>query len=89
MKNYEKPVVEVLQETNEGVYAASGSVEENDNNNETQKAKCRFGRTEANPGSDTCQACSFSNGLRDVELDGESLFRDDFKGCVDGFPVKE
>lgn len=89
MKEYKRPVIEVLEETSEGVYAASGDNAGNEQNNEEQKARCRFGRTEANPGSDTCQACSFSGGLRGVELDGESLFRSDFSGCVDGLPIKE
>lgn len=90
MKDYRKPVVEVLDESCEGVYAASGSLADNNNelNNGTERQVCRFGRREANPGSDTCQACSYSNGLRDTELDGESLFRNDFTGCPDGFPVK-
>ena len=88
MREYVRPAVEVLEETSEGVYAASGDSVDNDNNNQTEKVTCRFGRTEANPGSDTCQACSFSGGLRGQELDGESLFRSDFTTCPDGFPVK-
>lgn len=89
MKEYRRPVIEVLEELGEGVYAASGDNIGDEDNKEEQKERCRFGRTEANPGSDTCQACSFSGGLRGVELDGESLFRSDFNGCVDGKPVKQ
>lgn len=85
MKAYERPMVEVLDETSEGVYTISGDVAQEE---QEEKVKCRFGRSEANAGSDTCQACSASGGLRANELDGESLFKEDFKGCIDGMPLK-
>lgn len=88
MKKYESPIVEIVDTLSEGVYAASGDITEDNENNQEEKKRCRFGRTEANPGSDACQACSFSGGLRDTELDGESLFRSDYTGCVDGMPEK-
>lgn len=91
MKEYKRPEALVLDETSEGVFAASGQVDENQGaeNQEQETVVCRFGRREANPGSDACQACSFSGGLRDQELSGESLFKSDFSGCPDGLPVKE
>lgn len=85
MKAYERPMVEVLDETSEGVYAISGDVVQEE---QEEKVKCRFGRSEANPGSDACQACSASGGLRDYELDGESLYKKDFTTCIDGMPLK-
>ena len=90
MKEYMKPEALVLDEINEGVFAASGQVDDDQQNDDNQStAVCRFGRKEANPGSDTCQACSYSGGLRDQELSGESLFESDFSGCPDGKPVKK
>lgn len=92
MKEYIRPEALVLDEVNEGVFAASGQIDENQgevSDQEQNTVVCRFGRKEANPGSDTCQACSFSGGLRDQELSGESLFKSDFSGCPDGLPVKE
>lgn len=88
MKKYTKPIVEVLSDTTEGIYAASGIVPEEDTKQEERKI-CRFGRKEANPGSDTCQACSFSGGVRSDELPGESLYKSDFKDCVDGMSLKK
>ena len=49
MSAYEKPMIHVVPEQAEGIFMASGD-----------KTVCRFGRTEANPGADTCQACSKS-----------------------------
>lgn len=92
MKEYKRPEALILDETSEGVFAASGQVDENQgevSDQEQNAVVCRFGRREANPGSDACQACSFSGGLRDKELSGESLFKSDFNGCPDGLPVKE
>lgn len=76
MKEYSRPVVEKLDEKAEGVYAASG-----DDNNETV---CRYGRKQANPGVDTCQACSATVGRQS----SGSYFRGDYKGCPDGMPEK-
>ena len=45
MSAYEKPLIHVVPEQAEGIFMASGD-----------KTVCRFGRTEANPGADTCQA---------------------------------
>ena len=50
MSAYEKPMIHVVPEQAEGIFMASGD-----------KTVCRFGRTEANPGADTCQACSKSD----------------------------
>ena len=47
MSAYEKPMIHVVPEQAEGIFMASGD-----------KTVCRFGITEANPGADTCQACS-------------------------------
>ncbi len=81
MEKYEIPVVEIVDEVSEGVYAASGDLTDN-------RVRCRFGRTAANPGADMCQACSYSGGDRNSELPGESLFESDFAGCPDGLPVE-
>ena len=48
---------------------------------------CRFGRTEANPGSDTCQACSKSGGT--ASKLAESTFRSDYNGCPDNMLEKQ
>lgn len=81
MKDYEKPVAVRQGDLAEGIYLASGDTENKEDR------VCRFGRKEANPGSDTCQACSQSGGLVSKSEDG--AFKADFKGCVDDMPVKE
>ncbi len=81
MKIYESPEAVRADSVTEGVYMASGDAEEK---------VCRFGRNEANPGSDTCQNCSVSGGVRSEKLPGqESPRREDFTVCVDGMPMKE
>lgn len=82
MRDYKKPEAMYISETSEGVYMASGDDEED-------VKRCRFGRTEANPGADTCQVCSYSGGVRDKELPDEPLFKEDYKGCPDNMPEKE
>ena len=85
MKMYEKPVVEVLDE----VVCADGSNEAGGNGGNgaenSNLTVCRFGRTEANPGSDACQSCSATNGAK---ADQGGTFRADFSGCVDNKPLK-
>lgn len=83
MKNYKKPELIYLDNTTEGIYMSSGDTEV-----ESTERKCRFDRTEANPGSDKCQACSYSGGIRDTELPGESLFKENYTGCPDNMPEK-
>lgn len=83
MKLYEKPVVEAIDDVAE-VVCADGSNEAANGN--TAVTKCRFGRTEANPGSDVCQSCSATNG---AQADKGGTFRGDFNGCVENKPVKE
>lgn len=62
----------------EGVYLASGD-----------KEICRFGRTEANPGSDKCQTCSVTGGASDTTMPGQQSYRkEDFKNCPDNMPIK-
>lgn len=79
-KNYEKPGVILTNERCEGVFMASGDNE----------IPCRFGRTEANAGSDVCQNCSVSGGERDHKLPGtESPRKEDFTTCIDGKPIKK
>lgn len=79
MKSYEKPEVIKIDSRAEGVYLASGGI-----------STCRFGRTEANPGSDTCQFCSISGGTRSGKVgDEESPRREDYTGCIDGMPEKQ
>ncbi len=81
MKNYQKPEAQQLNEYAEGVFMASGMTPE----------RCRFGRKQANPGSDTCQECFFSKGLRSEPLPGdESARRPDTNAftCPDDMPVK-
>lgn len=87
MKLYEKPVVELVDDVAE-VVCADGSNDANNNNggNNQNAVACRFGRTEANPGSDTCQSCSATNGARG---DQGGTFRSDFTGCVENKPIKE
>jgi len=82
MKAYEKPVADVLEEVSEGVYAASGD----DGKKETEKKKCRFGRTEASARVDVCQSCSLSGG---TTPDREHTYEKDYTGCVDGMPEKK
>jgi hypothetical protein len=81
MNKYEKPMTKVLDSTTEGVYMASG-----DEESATARV-CRFGRTEANPGADTCQACSKSGGTSSKLPEGS--FRADYTGCPDNMPEKE
>ena len=83
MSYYKKPIVNILDDTSEGVYAASGSVEETESSDHPEK--CKFGRKEANPGADSCQGCSSSNGLHN---DGTGLFESDFQGCPENMPIK-
>lgn len=79
MGNYEKPTIEVVTEKAEGIFMASGD--------DQVTAVCRFGRSEANPGSDTCQACSKSGGA--ASKLPESTFRADYNGCPDNMPEKQ
>lgn len=55
MKKYERPVLNILPETTEGIYAASGSGDKN-------KETCRFGRKKFSPHSRTCRSCYASGG---------------------------
>ncbi len=73
MQNYAKPEVVVLNETSEGVFAASG-----------EARVCRFGRTDASAGSDICQSCSKTNGTSSTE----QAFRADYQGCIENMPEK-
>lgn len=79
MKAYEKPDVHELEEVSEGVYTASGDQKEEDK-------VCRFGRKEANSGSDTCQSCSATGGLTP---DKKGTYKGDYTGCVDNMPEKK
>lgn len=74
MKDYAKPVVKVLDNNAEGVFAASGDT-----------TVCRFGRTEANSGADTCQSCSYSGG---TSSNVANVYKEDYKGCIDNMPEK-
>lgn len=92
MKNYSRPVVEVMPEMAEGVYTdtsgdvtTDGSVESGSTTT-THPKKCRHGRTEANRGSDTCQHCSISGGVLTTGPSG--IGKEDYKGCVDSMPEK-
>ncbi|MGN0408626.1 MAG: hypothetical protein ACI4EJ_10220 [Bacteroides sp.] len=79
MKEYNKPVVEVVDEKAEGVFAASG-----DNEREGGDVVCRYGRKQASDGIDTCQACSATDGRESTG----SYYKKDYKGCPDGMPEK-
>lgn len=79
MGNYEKPTVKIITEQAEGIFMASGDSQAG--------AVCRFGRTEANPGADSCQACSKSGGIASKLPEG--TFRSDYQGCPDNMPEKE
>ena len=76
MSAYEKPMIHVVPEQAEGIFMASGD-----------KTVCRFGRTEANPGADTCRA-PFTNPAARLAL-AESTFRSDYNGCPDNMPEKQ
>ena len=52
------------------------------------EVKCRFGRDEANPGSDKCQACSATGGAQSEGLPGQSFGKEDYTGCPDNMPEK-
>ena len=83
MKKYVKPEVVETKEYAEGVYLASGD------SSDAEEKVCRFGRKEANAGSDTCQECSKSGGQRSTPLPGEESAREaDFTGCIEDLPVK-
>ena len=79
MEKYTKPVVDVLDETCEGVYAASGT------------KVCRFGYTYANPGKDACQSCSATNGVNGTgkTAEGKQYYKRDYVGCPDNMPEQE
>ncbi len=83
MKSYEKPIVTKLEGKSESIYMASGASEDE----AEEKVVCRFGRSNANPGSDTCQACCKSGGLLNKVEGG--TFRNDFTECIEGLPLKE
>ncbi len=78
MGEYVKPVVVTMNEKAEGVFAASGDTDE-------EARRCRFGYTDYNPGRDTCQACSASDGTKS---EGD-YFEKDFTTCPDGMPAKK
>lgn len=85
MKHYERPVVVENDSLAEGIYLASGDTAE-DENKKKEKVVCRFGRTEASAGSDTCQSCNKTNG----SSGSDQAFRNDFKNfCPDNMPFKE
>lgn len=84
---YLRPEVIKIDDRFENVFAASGD-SDLASDNKDEKKRCRFGRVEANSGSDTCQVCSVSGGARNNALPGESLFESDFKGCPDNMPIK-
>ena len=50
------------------------------------KPVCRFGRTDAGAGVDTCQSCSKSGG---TVPDLKNTFKSDYTGCVDNMPEKQ
>lgn len=80
MRKYKKPEAVSLSTSAEGIFMASGNA----------LKTCRFGRTEASAGSDTCQECSKSSGFRSTPLPGEeSARRSDFKKCIDNLPIKD
>ena len=85
--DFVQPEVVETKDYAEGVYLASGG--STDNSSGPEETACRFGRKEANAGSDTCQECSKSGGQRNTPLPGEESAREaDFTGCIDGRPVK-
>lgn len=79
----QKPVVELAEGLSEGIYAASGDEEQETTKDHPEV--CKYGRREANPGVDMCQACSATNGL---SSDGSGYFREDFAGCPENMPIK-
>jgi hypothetical protein len=83
MKSYRKPIVEIVDDTAEIVCADSSGVTVNDGND--VKVTCRFGRTEANAGADTCQSCYATNG---TEANKKGTYRDPSFACIDNLPLK-
>lgn len=81
MGEYTKPVVAVLDEKTEGVFAASGSADAE------ETKRCRFGFTQANPNRDQCQACSASNGAVSSLPEGQNYVKE-YTECPDGMPLK-
>lgn len=79
MKNYNKPVVEVMPELAEGVYL--------DQSGDKHPEKCRFGRSEANAGADACQFCSLSGGTQSTGPEGTG--KDAYTVCPDNMPEKQ
>lgn len=80
MKEYKNPKVIVVDEYAEGVYAASGD-----------RKKCSHGRTEASPGSDTCQWCSYADDhgiIYDAARAMSGITYDDYTHCVENMPQK-
>ena len=71
MQEYVKPEVVETKEYAEGVYLASGG--STDNSSGPEETACRFGRKEANAGSDTCQECSKSGGQKIRRFRARSL----------------
>lgn len=78
MKNYQKPEAQQLNEYAEGVFMASGDTPE----------RCRFGRTEANPGADLCQRCSKLGGDSKAQDSSIKAYKTDYTGCPDSMPEK-
>ena len=92
---YERANIEIVPELAEGVFLASGAQE--------AVGECRYGRTEFNKGSDTCQCCSATGGKyasedqipdwemgykRDANGNVESFRREDATVCPEGKPEK-
>ena len=59
MQTYAKPVITILPETTEGIYAASGS------NSGDSNTVCRFGQKKFKKHSRICQSCARSGGISD------------------------
>jgi hypothetical protein len=86
MKLYAKPVVEAIDDIAEVVCAdGSNDAANGGNSNVAAATPCRFGRVEASAGSDTCQSCCKTNGVRG----SEQAYRADFTSCIEDKPLKE
>lgn len=86
---YEKPMAQTVTELSEGIFMASGA------SADEGAEKCRYGRSEFNPGSDLCQCCSATGGKYSDESQIDPVeaaamgYRTDKNGVVQSFRVED
>lgn len=92
-KTYNKPVVEVLEECAEGVFAASGALtpEEEATTVPAQETRCRFDEKDFSRGRESCQWCCATNGQSDSKpagADAKDKIPQDQMKCIDNMKEK-